>query len=296
MARPRTSRPQMPPRRFRSQPGIRGLLVAMCVLALGVDLAAAGPWGRRRGRTRRTACRVNSAAANVPSRVAAQQARANSPRSLFDGRTLAGWEIADEADFAAHGEVTVRDGRIELEMGSPATGIRRSGATPKLDYEISLEAMRTGGGDFFCGLTFPVGEQYCSLIVGGWGGGVVGLSNIDSVPASDNESASWQDFREGQWYAIRLRVTAEQISVWIDDEQLIDVDTAGHDFDIWWEQEPMRPLGIATWYTSAALRNVKLVKLAPTAAATDEAAGDATADEETAREEAVPGDRHRERR
>ena len=38
-----------------------------------------------------------------------------------------------------------------------------------MDYELRLEAKRVEGGDFFCGLTFPVGKEYCTLILGGWG-------------------------------------------------------------------------------------------------------------------------------
>ena len=183
-------------------------------------------------------------------------------QSLFDGRSLAGWRVENEADFTSHGEVVVRDGRIHLGMGNPATGVVRTSDVPKINYEVSLEAMRTGGGDFFCGLTFPVRDQFCTLIVGGWGGGVVGLSNIDGVPANDNAVASWQDFDDDRWYRIRLRVTEAKIEAWIDDRRLIEVDTDEHNYDIWWEQEPMRPLGIATWYTSAALRNIKIEKIA----------------------------------
>ena len=52
--------------------------------------------------------------------------------------------------------------------------------------------------------------------------------------------------------------TAKQILVWIDDESIIELDVVDHRFDIWWEQEPMRPLGIATWNTGAAVRNIEL--------------------------------------
>ena len=57
------------------------------------------------------------------------------------------------------------------------TGITWTNEVPTNNYEISLEAMRVEGSDFFCALTFPVGNDPCSFIVGGWGGGVVGLSS-----------------------------------------------------------------------------------------------------------------------
>ena len=56
------------------------------------------------------------------------------------------------------------------------------------DYEVTLEAMRVDGNDFFCGMTFPAGKDPCTLIVGGWGGTVVGLSSINGMDASENET------------------------------------------------------------------------------------------------------------
>ena len=47
---------------------------------------------------------------------------------------------------------------------------------PKINYEVALDAMRVSGSDFFCGLTVPVNDSFCSLIVGGWGGGLGGVS------------------------------------------------------------------------------------------------------------------------
>ena len=243
----------------------------MLLVGMFAPLADSSEAGRCHRRSRR-GCRASRMARSCPRQaccradaVATRQEEAEPARiSLFDGSSLAGWRIADEADFTSHGEVTVRDGHIELEIGNPATGVvRKDDDVPKINYEIELEAMRTGGGDFFCGLTFPIREQYCTLIVGGWGGGVVGLSNIDGMAASENSVASWQDFKDDRWYKIRLLVTEVEIKVWIDDEQLIKVETDKHNYDIWWEQEPMRPLGIATWYTSAALRSIHLRRVDP---------------------------------
>jgi hypothetical protein len=179
-------------------------------------------------------------------------------RRLFDGKSLTGWSVPQEYPFKDHGQVQVRGGRIELAAGSPATGIVRTDKPPRKNYEVSLDAMRTSGNDFFCGLTFPVADEYCSLILGGWGGQVVGLSNVDSMPANENVTTTFTEFEDNKWYRVRLRVTDQRITAWLDDEKVIDLATAGRKFSIWWEQEPMRPLGIATWSTGAALRNIKL--------------------------------------
>lgn len=181
--------------------------------------------------------------------------------SLFDGKKLDGWRIVDKVDFEKHGKVRVKDGELLLEHGSPATGISYTGKPPRSNYEIALEAKRTDGSDFFCGLTFPVGDAYCTLICGGWGGDVTGLSNINNMSAEENATTGYTDFKNDKWYKIRLRVTDKSIAAWIDKEQILEVERGEKKFDIWWEQEPVRPLGIATWRTSAALRNIRLTRL-----------------------------------
>lgn len=180
-------------------------------------------------------------------------------KSLFDGKTLKGWK---STDFAGHAEVEVKDGRLILQQGSDMTGVTYSGEFPKMNYEIELDAMRVDGTDFFCGLTFPYGKDPCSLIVGGWGGGVVGLSSINGFDASENETTEYKAFEKGKWYHIRLRVTSDKIQAWVDKDQLVNVDTADKKFSIRSEVELSMPLGFASWCTTAALKDIKFRTLA----------------------------------
>jgi len=122
--------------------------------------------------------------------------------------------------------------------------------------------MRVEGHDFFCGLTFPVGEKPCTLVLGGWGGSLCGLSSIDSFDASENETTKMMSFENGKWYRVRLRVVPDRIQAWLDDEDLVDVDITGKTLSIRLEVEESQPLGIATWNTAGAVRNIKLKKLA----------------------------------
>lgn len=184
-----------------------------------------------------------------------------SVQSLFNGHTLEGWKIANQSDFEDHGKVHVEQGAIVLGAGQPASGITFAGDPPRMDYEITLEAKRMEGSDFFCGLTFPVADSYLSLILGGWGGGVTGLSNLDGNSAVENETTSYQEFKQNTWYAVRLRVTPGRVEAWVDGEQIVDVNTTDRKLSIWWEQDPMRPLGIASWNTKAAFRNIRLKRL-----------------------------------
>ena len=184
----------------------------------------------------------------------------NTPRemSLFDGKTLGQWKITD---FGGQGDVYVKDGSIFLERGDYMTGITWTGPLVRMNYEISLEAMRVAGSDFFCGLTFPVGEKPCTLILGGWGGQLCGLSSIDGFDASENETTQFVPFEKGQWYNVFLRVTPDRIEAWLDNEEIVNIVTTDRDIDIRIEVELSQPLGIATWMTTGAVRNIKLRKL-----------------------------------
>jgi hypothetical protein len=183
------------------------------------------------------------------------------PEPLFNGKDLSGWQVIKKLDFARHGKVSVADGTITMAAGQPASGIHFDAEKrkfPRSNYEVSFEAKRTAGQDFFCGLTFPVDKEYCTLILGGWGGGTIGLSNINNAPADENQTTNYVEFKNDQWYKVQLRVTDKQINVWIDKEHLIELERKDHKFSIWWEQEPVRPFGFATWYTGAAYRNIQL--------------------------------------
>ncbi len=127
-----------------------------------------------------------------------------------------------------------------------------------MNYEVSLEAQKTSGNDFFCGMTFPVDSSYCSLIVGGWGGPVVGLSTIDDRDGSDNETTTLKKFEKDTWYKIRLKVTPGKIEAWVDEEKLIDFETAGHEISIRPEVSLSRPFGICSWITTAELKNIRI--------------------------------------
>src|SRR4051812_15945724 len=117
--------------------------------------------------------------------------------SLFDGKTLKGWKATE---FIGRGKILCDLGLIVFEAGDPFTGLNWTDSVPRINYEISLDAMRVGGSDFFCGLTIPVKDSCCSLIAGGWGGSLIGISSFDGADASENESTKFINFENGRWY------------------------------------------------------------------------------------------------
>jgi Domain of Unknown Function (DUF1080) len=181
-------------------------------------------------------------------------------KSLFDGHSLAGWQTTE---FAGHGAVNCESGLIVIDLGDSLSGINyTNGDMPKMNYEIALDAMKITGSDFFCGLTFPVGDSWCSLILGGWGGGMVGISSIDGDDASENETSQIMRFDTNQWYRVRARVTGKKIQCWLDDKKIIDLNTTGKTIGLrFGEIEMSKPLGIATYQTTSALREIKVRRL-----------------------------------
>lgn len=202
-----------------------------------------------------------------------EQSETEEPKTLSRGKTnlqkkddegwkpllpktgLEGWEATD---FGTDAKVS-RDGDLlVIEMGDPMNGITyKKGDFPKDNFEIQLEAKRVEGNDFLCGLTFPVGgkEQYCSLIAGGWGGSIVGLSSVDGVDASENATTTYEQFENGKWYKFRVRVDPEFVTVWINDKKFFYQERDGHVFETRIEVWGSHPLGFCTYQSKVHVRN-----------------------------------------
>lgn len=177
---------------------------------------------------------------------------------LFNGKSLDGWEVTN---FGPQGQVNVSGDQIILGMGEGCTGITWIKSFPVTGYVVALDAKRVAGNDFFCGITFPVGKSFCSVIVGGWAGTTVGLSSIDGKDASENETTSLHNFDKDKWYHIRLEVTDESIRSWIDNDKVVDFIIRNKKLSIRPEVELSKPFGIASWYTTAAIRNIHLTRI-----------------------------------
>lgn len=173
-------------------------------------------------------------------------------RSLLAKDSLDGWK---SSEFGGDGEVNVESGELHLGMGQPLTGVTYTKEFPKSGFEIRAEAQRIDGGDFFCGLTFPIGDGFASLIAGGWGGGVVGLSSIDGYDASENPTSTYEDFKNGKWYNFRVRVDDKNVTAWIDDKEVFSQEREGHKFSLRGEVYGSRPLGYCVFQSKVVVRN-----------------------------------------
>ena len=162
-------------------------------------------------------------------------------KPLFEKDSLKGWEITN---FGGEGTVEINEGVMRLDRGEPMTGVTTIRKDfPKENFEMRWKASRVDGSDFFAGVTFPVGDEFCSLICGGWGGGLVGLSSINGNDASENETTGFRQFKNKQWYAFRVRVDKKHITVWIDDEEVIKTEREGKKFSLRGEVFKSKPVG-----------------------------------------------------
>ena len=224
------------------------LLLTLAAIVVGTEAQAARRPLFRRLRARRCTC-------NSTSTKSAATTNKTKWTPLFDGNQLGQWK---STKFGGEGDVTIKGKSIHMAFGNSLSGITYNGKLPTTNYEIRLEAQKVDGIDFFCGLTFPVAKSHCTFVVGGWAGGVVGLSSIDGFDASENETTKYMVFKKGVWYKIRVRVEPNRIRTWIDDKMIVDVDIKDLKSDPRPEVDLSKPLGISAYETKAALRNIEI--------------------------------------
>lgn len=181
--------------------------------------------------------------------------------TLFDSKDLGKWK---KTPYGGEGDVFVNeDGNLEFGFGAVITGVNWGEAPPATsNYELSLEAMKLDGNDFFVALTFPVKDSHATFVVGGWGGGVVGISSVDDLNASENETMSIEGFETDVWYKIRVRVSDDQLQAWINDDEAVTLDLEGRKISLLpGDIELSVPVGIAAYQTRAQYRNIVWRKL-----------------------------------
>jgi len=181
---------------------------------------------------------------------------------LFNGKDLTGWE---SIQFGGEGDVFVNeDGNLEFGFGAIMTGAKiTSEPAATTNYELELDAMRLDGNDFFCALTFPVKDSHATFIIGGWGGGLVGISSIDDLDASENETMNIEGFEDNKWVHVKIKVTDDRLEGWLGERQMVDVDLEDRKISLRpGDIELCKPLGLACYSgVRAQYKNITLKKL-----------------------------------
>lgn len=184
---------------------------------------------------------------------------------LLEAPWLSQWR---GAEIAGEGSIAIAANEISLGPGQPMTGVRIAAwqdlKLPLTDYAIEFEAQRVEGQDIFAGLTFPVRriDACATLVIGGWGGGLVGISSIDGLNANENSTRGEHAFRNGQWYRFRLEVRDDELKGWLDDRLIINASIKGRTISLRPGQiEQCAPFGLATYLTTGRVRQLTVREL-----------------------------------
>jgi hypothetical protein len=186
--------------------------------------------------------------------------------ALLEGTLQTHWVASG---IPEEGPVSIASGLLRIDAGLPMSGVRFSGdwqalGLPWIDYALTFEARRVEGQDFFATCTFPVGsaDRCVSLVIGGWGGGLVGISSIDHLDASENSTRAEKHFENGQWYRVRIEVREDDLQVWINDAPMVNTSIKGRRLALRsGDIDRCTPLGFATWRTTGEIRSVTVARL-----------------------------------
>ena len=186
-------------------------------------------------------------------------ARPPAPIHLFDGRTLDGWK---PVVGPRNGTVTVVDGVLALAEGGPITEITSTRADlPRTNYALTFEAKRTAGTDFFAAATFPVGASYVTLVNGGWGGSVTGLSMINGASAAENATNHFVKYQNDVWYAFTIQVTDRVIRCLVDGREVFAFDHEDTQLKTRIEMRANEPLGFAAYRSAGLIKQIRIKPL-----------------------------------
>jgi hypothetical protein len=186
--------------------------------------------------------------------------------SLSSSELQSQWQASG---IPEQGPTEVSESVLRIGEGIPMTGIRFVGDwgalnLPWIDYALTFEARRVEGQDFFATCTFPIGgpDRCVSLVVGGWGGGLVGISCIDQLDASENNTRGEMAFNNGTWYRFRIEVREDDLQVWINGAPMVNASIKGRQLSLRsGEIDTCVPLGFATWRTVGEIRSIVVQRL-----------------------------------
>ena len=167
------------------------------------------------------------------------------------------WKSSDNKPLAVGSDM------ITIEPGNPYSGATWTGPFPTDNYELSLEATRLEGQDIFCGIVFPIREDTCSLILGGWDNSLLGMSMIDGLSAAENVTSYPESFTNHTWSTVVLKVTSGNVSVTLNEKTVIDLQRDHHTFSLYPGLEMYEPFGFFTYNSKALIRNPTLRMLKP---------------------------------
>ncbi len=147
---------------------------------------------------------------------------------------------------------SVENGNELVQSSGSTNVILNFGAQGWSDYEVVMEAMKDGGSEGFL-IEFRSDDyDYYWLNLGGWGNT---MHAVEKAVNGSRSNIATQDgsINSGQWYTLRIRCEGDNISVWIDEDQVFDITDAS--------VHATGYLGVGTWSTQARYRNITVTDL-----------------------------------
>lgn len=173
---------------------------------------------------------------------------------LFDGKDMSAWRTGV---FGTDDDFEVTEEGVVLPQAAALAGMTYAAEPPTTPYLLTVEATRVFGADFFLGITFPVRDSHLTLVLGGWGGNVCGLSCIDGEDASNNDTRHLQSFPNGKSQTVIIDVSDTRVSASVNGQQIVDraIDGASV-LTLRPEVDASSPLGVASFATSTVVHRV----------------------------------------
>ena len=115
--------------------------------------------------------------------------------TLFDGSSLSNWKATDFAGKETFQLMKTEACFLKWVRSCPVS-IGRVILCPSKITKFHCRQNELWGSDFFAVLLFLTSESHATLILGGWGGSLIGISSIDDFDASENETGDAFIFEE----------------------------------------------------------------------------------------------------
>jgi hypothetical protein len=176
---------------------------------------------------------------------------------LFDGKSLKGWTPVGPS------LIYLQNGGVAIEEGYNVSGIAWKGEFPNSEYEVALDAMRDTWFGTFCGIVFPVGDEYYTATVGSVGDRVA----LETPYGPGNTRA--MKFVNDRWYHVRVVVSQNRVQLWVDRQKVIDspvVKREGFKYYSSSYRQEFRPFGIFTNDAKGVIRNIGMRRMQAEAA------------------------------
>jgi hypothetical protein len=86
---------------------------------------------------------------------------------------------------------------------------------------------------------------------------------VDGEDASNNPTRRFVHFETGRDYRIRVRVGGGRLRCFLDEELIVNLALAAHDFSLRPEVQLTRPLGLSTFLTTGRISALRYRRLKP---------------------------------